>query len=481
MRVARPLLAAAVLSAAAARPAGGAALSAVPDARPAPKDRTFNSSGVNALIDSWRPRFIDPDLATIFSNCLPNSLDTTIMTASSNDSFVITGDIPAMWLRDSTNEVLPYLAFAANDSALAAMLRGVVLRQARSVIMDQYANAFNIADNGNGHQDDPRTPPMTRGVFEGKYELDSLAAVLRSSVYYLNATADASLLADGDWLTAMELIMATITVQQNSTAEDGDHPAYKFARPGSPAYPNAPAARCGLSKCGFRPSDDNTVLPFLISATAMASVELARLAAIAGAAGGGSARLAAIAACAAALSAELRAAVLALALHVPPSGGGAAIYAYEIDGFGNFSFADDSNVPSLLSLPYLGWCARDDPAYLATRAYLLSPRNPYFYTGSVASGIGSPHTPGGYIWPMALAMQALTSTDDAEIATCLTYLKRSALATGFMHESFSANNAAQYTRPWFAWANAVFGQLIVQLAAERPQLIFSDARARFVA
>ena len=136
--------------------------------------------------------------------------------------------------------------------------------------------------------------------------------------------------------------------------------------------------------------------------------------------------------------------------------------------------ADDSNVPSLLSLPYLGYCQRSDPSYQATRAFLLSPGNRYYYVGSVASGIGSPHTPTNYIWPMAIAMQALTSTDDAEISSCLLYIKRSCAATGFMHESFSKDNAAQFTRPWFAWANAVFGQLIIQLAAERPHLIFSS-------
>ena len=456
--------------AAAAAAAAAVALGAVPNARPAPADRKFNSSAVNALIDAYLPRFSDPDLGQIFANCLPNSLDTTVVAASSNDSYVITGDIDAMWLRDSTNEVLPYMAFAASDAALGAMLHGVVMRQCRSVLIDSYANAFNQEANGNGHQDDPRTPPMTKSVFEGKYELDSLAAVLKSSYNYFNNTNDASLLLEEDWLAAMEKIMDTIVVQQQSTAEDGPHPAYAFARPGSPAYPNAPANRTGLSKCGFRPSDDNTVLPFLISANAMAAVELGHLADMA--ATGAGERLQNISQRAAALSAQLRGSMEALARQ--SKSGFGTIYAYEIDGFGNFSFADDSNVPSLLSLPYLGYCDREDPIYLATRAFLLSSSNPYYYVGSVASGIGSPHTPGGYIWPMAVSMQALTSTDDAEISTCLTYLKRSALATGFMHESFDKDDATHYTRPWFAWANAVFGELILQLARERPHLIFSS-------
>jgi meiotically up-regulated gene 157 (Mug157) protein len=445
---------------------------AVPNARPPPSQRKFNSTLVEALIASFSPRFLDPDLGTIFSNTFPNTLDTTIITASSNNTFVITGDIDAMWLRDSTNEVFLYMQFAAEDPELRAMLHGVVMRQCRSVLYDAYANAFNIEPNGQGHQDDKRVPPMTPGVFEGKYELDSLAAVLKASNAYFNATSDQSLLADETWLSAMEKILDTITVQQQSTAEDGPNPAYSFSRPGE-VYPRAgaPANRTGLSKCGFRPSDDLTFFPFLISANAMASVELGNLAAMASAAGA-LPRLAAIGARAAALSAQLHAAVESLALQ--PHGTYGTIYAYEIDGFGNFSVADDSNVPSLLSLPYLGYTARDAPHYLATRKFLLSPDNPFYYTGTVASGIGSPHTPKDYIWPMAIAMQALTSLDDAEITQCLLYIKRSAAATGFMHESFSASDASKFTRPWFAWANAVFAELILQLAKERPHLIFGN-------
>jgi hypothetical protein len=446
------------------------ASASVPDGRPSPDKRKFNSSVINALIDSYLPRFIDPDLGQIFSNSLPNTLDTTVEVASANDTFILTGDIPAMWLRDSTNEVLPYMAFAGQDEALQAMLHGVVMRQCRSVLIDPYANAFNIGPNGQGHQDDKRTPPMTPPVFEGKYELDSLAAVLKSSFAYWKATQDASLLQDPTWLSAMESILATITLQQQSTEEDGAHPAYAFERDGV-VYPNpaAPAARTGMSKCGFRPSDDNTGLPFLVSANAMAAVELGHLAAMAGAP---TPRLAAISTQAAALGAQLRAAVEVLTKRTVGSFG--QIYAYEVDGFGNFSVADDSNIPSLLSLPYLGYLDRSDPTYLATRAFLLSTGNPYYYTGTVASGIGSPHTPKGYIWPMALSIQALTSTSDVEIATILTYLTRAAKDTGFMHESFNKDNAGQYTRPWFAWANAVFGELILQLARERPHLIFKN-------
>jgi meiotically up-regulated gene 157 (Mug157) protein len=450
------------------------AAASVPDGRPSPDKRKFNSSVINSLIDSFLPRFLDPDLGQIFSNSLPNTLDTTVEVASANDTFILTGDIPAMWLRDSTNEVLPYMAFAGQDAALQAMLHGVVMRQCRSVLIDPYANAFNIGPNGQGHQDDKRTPPMTPPVFEGKYELDSLAAVLKSSFAYWNATQDATLLQEPTWLSAMETILATITLQQQSTEEDGGHPAYAFERDGV-VYPNpaAPAARTGMSKCGFRPSDDNTGLPFLVSANAMAAVELGHLAAMAGSGGGGTPpRLAAISTQAAALGAQLRASVEVLTKRTVGSYG--QIYAYEVDGFGNFSVADDSNIPSLLSLPYLGYLDRSDPTYLATRAFLLSPGNPYYYTGTVASGIGSPHTPKGYIWPMALSIQALTSTSDAEIATILTYLTRAAKDTGFMHESFNKDNAGQYTRPWFAWANAVFGELILQLARERPHLIFKN-------
>jgi meiotically up-regulated gene 157 (Mug157) protein len=313
---------------------------------------------------------------------------------------------------------------------------------------------------------------MTPSVFEGKFELDSLCAVLKLSHQYWELTQDASaFLGSSPYLDAVEKVINIIVQQQNSTAEDGDHPAYNFSRPPpeDDVYPNplSPARRCGLSKCGFRPSDDETKLPFLVPANAMAAVELANTATVLQALKDPSGRAPALATRAQSLAKELRAAVAAAGIHD-------GLYAYEVNGFGQYYSIDDANVPSLLSLPYLGFVNNDDPSYAATRARLLSHQNPYFFAGSEGSGIGSPHTPYEFIWPMAVSLQALTSSDDAEIEACLVTLKNSARETGLMHESFNKNNASDFTRPWFAWANSLFGELIIKLASERPYLIFSN-------
>jgi hypothetical protein len=346
---------------------------------------------------------------------------------------------------------------------------------------------------------------MTPGVFEGKYELDSLAAVLKLSNRYYTLTHDVSVFDNPDgspYLAAVAKIIDIVTLMQASTAEDGDSPAYNFTRLSEEElYPSPlrPVARCGLSKCGFRPSDDQTYFgPFLIPANAMAAVELEKASAVLAAASTSSLsssslssssppplsntigapppsppspspttvpRASALAARAAALAAELKAAVRTEA--IAPGG----IFAYEVDGFGHQRLMDDANVPSLLSLPYVGFLDPDDPIYLATRAKLLSGDNPFYFTGTEGSGIGSIHTPFNFIWPMSVTLQALTSTNDTEIADCLRTLKNSAQGTGLMHESFFKDDAAEFTRPWFAWANSLFGELIIKLAAERPYLI----------
>jgi len=151
-----------------------------------------------------------------------------------------------------------------------------------------------------------------------------------------------------------------------------------------------------------------------------------------------------------------------------------SIYAFEVDGYGGQTIMDDANIPSLLALPYLGYTSRTDPLYLATRAVLLSPSNPYYFNGTAGSGIGGPHVGLDYIWPMSLIARALTSTSDEEIMYCLNTLKVSSAGTGWLHESYHKNDVLEFTRPWFAWVNGLYGQLIMQLAVERPHLIFKQ-------
>jgi meiotically up-regulated gene 157 (Mug157) protein len=132
---------------------------------------------------------------------------------------------------------------------------------------------------------------------------------------------------------------------------------------------------------------------------------------------------------------------------------------------------DDANVPSLLSLPYLGCCASDDPLYLRTRAFVLSDHNPYYFRGTEGAGIGGPHAGMDRIWPLGLIMQALTSRDDDEIVRVLETLKSTHAGTGFMHEAFHKDAAEEYTRSWFAWANTLFGELVLTVLRERPHLL----------
>jgi meiotically up-regulated gene 157 (Mug157) protein len=153
--------------------------------------------------------------------------------------------------------------------------------------------------------------------------------------------------------------------------------------------------------------------------------------------------------------------------------GGEELWAFEVDGYGNQLFMDDANIPGLLGLPYLGCCKKDDAVYQNTRKRALSEKNPYFFKGTAAAGIGGPHEGLNMVWPMALIVQALTSGNEAEIRQCLQWLKTTHAGTGFMHESFDKDNPAKFTRAWFAWANSLFGELIVKLSEERPELLKS--------
>jgi uncharacterized protein len=446
----------------------------LPHVRPPPAQRKFNSTVINNAISSISSKMKDADLATLFSNTLPNTLDTTVQHFSVDqngvpDTFIITGDITAQWLRDSTNQVLPYIPYTTQDPQLKLLICGLIHRQARDILHDPYANAFNYAQEGGPHQGDIRKPPMTKHVFEGKYELDSLAAALKLAFHYYNATSDLSCF-DSTWQKSVETIIDTIVTQQNGTEEEGDAPPYMFERLTYVATDTlmlsgrgAPAQRTGMSKCGFRPSDDSITLPFLIPANAMAVVELGHVATVLLAINTPSSQQLAMRATA--LAKEIDQGIQQFAI----SNGH---FMYEVDGYGSAYMMDDANIPSLLSLPYLGYISNTAPEYLKTRSLLLSRANPYYFVGSVAKGIGGPHEGIGYIWPMALIVQALTSTDDSEILQLLETLKASSAGTGFLHESFWKSDYATFTRPWFAWCNSLFGELILRLASERPHLIF---------
>lgn len=399
-----------------------------------------------------------PRLAQMFRHCFANTLATTLRPQPDGSTFVITGDIPAMWLRDSACQVRPYLALAPHDPQLADLIAGVIRRQVACVLLDPYANAFNeTASGAHYNADDATDIPVDPQVWERKYELDSLCFVLQLAWLFWRATGRTDHF-DAEFGRAAHIIVALFRREQHHATQS----SYFFHRTGCPPSDTlahggqgAPVAETGLIWSGFRPSDDACELGYLIPANMFATVALGYLAEIAA----GPLSDVALAAVAEVLRGEVEDGLRHYATTQHPDFG--TIYAYETDGLGNYVLMDDAGVPSLLSLPYLGYCPASDPMYQHTRRWALSDANPYFYRGSAAAGIGSPHTPPGYVWPMALAMQALTTTDMDERTQLLDVLERTDAGTLLMHEGFNADDPTQFTRPWFAWANALFSELVL--------------------
>lgn len=439
--------------------------------RPAPADRRFVSPAVEAEIARVSALIADPELAWIFANCYPNTLDTAVSTGSLNgrpDTFVVTGDIPALWLRDSSAQLWSYIHLARSDEGLQSLYRGLIARHAACVLIDPYANAFT--------RDPAQSTPlswakqdmttMNPGVAERKWELDSLCHVIRLAYGYWRATGDTGPF-DAHWNEAARRIVATMRVEQRLEAAS----PYRFQRDSETptdtlmlAGQGAPTRKIGLIHSMFRPSDDACVYPFLVPANLFAVQALRWLAELTGTVCGDTT----LANDATALADSV---AQALREHALIGQGADAVWAYEIDGFGNTLFMDDANVPSLSSLAYLGCVRRDDPLFLRTQANCWSQANPYFFRGGGDEGIGGPHVGLDMIWPMSLIVRALSSDDPATIRACLSGLKGSHAGTGFMHEAFLAGNPATFTRPWFAWANGLFGEMIVDLAARLPGLL----------
>jgi len=436
--------------------------------RPPPSERRFRSPAVETLLDRVTADLADPELAWLFRNCYPNTLDTTVEPGTLDgkpDTFVITGDIEAMWLRDSSAQVWPYLPLATQDPALQELLRGVIHRQSHCILIDPYANAFNKEPGESPWKDD--LTDMKPELHERKWEVDSLCYPIRLAYGYWRATGDTSPF-DAQWEEAMNAVLTTFREQQRK----GGRGPYKFQRVtgwqtdtvAGAGYGN-PIRPVGLIVSIFRPSDDATIFPFLVPSNHFAVVALRRVAEMARHITGDFG----FALAAEALASEVEEALRAHAVVRHPTRG--PVWAYEVDGFGNRHHMDDANVPSLLSLPYLGACTPDDPLYRRTRDLVLGPDNPYFFRGEAGEGVGSPHVGLEMIWPMAIIMRAMTSTDDGEIATCLRMLKGSHGGTGFMHESFHQDDPTEFTREWFAWANTLFGELILKVHRERPHLL----------
>jgi meiotically up-regulated gene 157 (Mug157) protein len=403
----------------------------------------------------------DQRVAERFERCFADTLHSTMTPMPDGTVFMLTGDIPAMWLRDSSAQLAPYLHFAADRPELADLLIAVNRRQLDAIALDPYANAFNAEPNGHGHHDD-RTD-ASPWVWERKYEIDSLCYPLQLAHDLWLATGRSDHL-DERYRAA---VTAAIGVWRTEQHHEERSP-YRFQRFDAPLSDTLvrdglgpETTFTGLSWSGFRPSDDATRYGYNVPGNLFAAVTLAGVETIAVDVLDDEAP----AADARSLRLELETAVDAHGVVSTERYGD--VYAYEVDGFGNALLMDDANVPSLLSLPFLGWCAPDDARYLATRRFLLSEDDPSFFVGSAARGIGSPHTPPDHIWPIALAMEGLTSTDDAERARLLDTLLRTDAGTGVMHESFHKDDPATFTRPWFSWANAMFCEFVLDVVGLR--------------
>ena len=438
--------------------------------RPPAAERHFRSPVVERTIDEMRAATGSPELAGIFANCFPNTLDTTVFPgsfASKPDTFVITGDIDAMWLRDSSAQMWVYLPFVREDAALRDLVEGVIRRQARMVLLDSYANAFKRDPSAKDLEWSTRDVTERKpGVAERKWEIDSLCYTVRLAHGFWKATGSTAAF-DATWREAARRIVATFREQQRKQSLG----PYSFQRAaqsptdtlplggyGNPVRPN------GLICSGFRPSDDACIYPFFIPANLFAIAALGWLAEMATAIS----HDAAFAQECGQFAVEVREALQRSGLVANAVHG--EIYAYEVDGYGNTLVMDDANAPGLLSLTYLS-IVPDDALYRRTRGFALSRDNPYFFQGKAGEGVGGPHIGRDYIWPMSILMRALSSSSDAEIVQCLQTLCTTTSGTNFMHESFQKDDAGRYTRPWFAWANGLFGELLLKLRRERPQLL----------
>ncbi|GLB33616.1 putative DUF1237 containing protein [Lyophyllum shimeji] len=457
---------------------------ALPYMRPDPACRTFNSTAVEKVITDMKSLIRDPDIARLFENTFPNTLDTTVkyFNATENLAFIITGDITAQWLRDTANQFAHYHSLLALDPELAKLVKAVINNEARYVAEYPYCGAFQpppesgLRPTHNDWADGVTVNPPVNNqtVFECKYEIDSLCGFLKLSRSYYQATKDASFIND-NWKAAIRQIFRVINEQSQPTFDENFNfiSYYNWTGGGGALSPQVnnhgngePKAYTGLVGTHHRPSDDLSVFAYLTPANAMLSVELQNLADVLDATG----QLPDVSRDAKTWSSRVRDAIWKYTVVDN-------IFAYEVNGFGGRYVMDDANVPSLLSLPYLGFLDKKNPAYVATRKLLLSAKNPYFAAGKTFSGTGGPHVDPWHPWPMSQIAAIFGTDNDQEILKSLYTIANNTNGLGLIHESQSIYKSTEYTRPWFAWANSYFAEMILDLADRKPGLILKTNKS----
>ena len=387
-----------------------------------------------------------PALAPLAKQCFLNTIETTVTQLDDGSYFVITGDIPAMWLRDSAAQLKPYIKYADQDEDLKAILKSVIQKHAFYINLDPYTNAFNSRPLEKGYSEDDLSNFQSGWIWERKYEVDSLCASLYLAHEYFQVTGDKSIFTEQRHDRSPYWF-----VRENAWAPSDTLPMSGRGRP---------VNFTGMTWSGFRPSDDSCKFGYLIPSNMMAVVALKKAIELLQA--GYDDKV--LESRCYSLAEAIQDGIEAYGIVDHPKYG--KIYAYETDGFGNYNLMDDANSPSLLAIPYLGYKPADDPIYQNTRRFILSEDNPYYFVGKAAKGIGSPHTPPRYIWHIGLTMQILTSTDPAEKQECLDTIARTHAGTNFMHEGFDVDDPTQFTRPWFAWANTLFAQMLESEVAD---------------
>ena len=388
-------------------------------------------------------------LVTMFRLALTDT-DRQLRIAEDGTAYVKTGDIPAQWLRDSSVQVRPLLYFADEDKAIANRVKAVIERQAKYIALDPYANAF---------RDDFM-------LWERKFELDSLSYPILLVWTYWKITGDNSVFTPSVKLALSRALETMLTEQDHNGVMPGrQRSSYSF-RSDTQSSGKLPVGYTGMIWVAFRPSDDECLYNYPIPVEAQAVQALTALAEME--THMGRVNMAKIAET---LAKEVHAGIEQYGIVDTPDYG--RLYAYEVDGLGHANLMDDANIPSLLSLPYFGYVSDTDEIYRATRRFILSPFNPYFYEGAFRgeklSGIGSPHTPAGMIWPLAQLMQAMTTDRKDEQVVLLRMLLASDPGDHQPHESYAANNPKQFTREDFGWAKAQFAEFVLtSILGRRP-------------
>ncbi len=395
-----------------------------------------------------------PALADSFEKCYPNTIETTTELNDDGTAFVFTGDIPAMWLRDSSAQVRHYLPITKHDAQMRKIVEGLIAKQAECILNDAYANAFNKEASGKCWTED-ETEFKNPLAWERKYEIDSLCYPVQLAYLYWKASGSSAHFTE-NFKSACKRILEVFKTEQNHK-----NSKYFFIRdncPPSDTLPcngqGNPVGYTGMTWSGFRPSDDACKYGYLIPSNMFAVVILGYMEEI-------FADDKEISQTAHELKTQIDSGIKKYGIYDHPVYG--KIYAYETDGLGNYNLMDDANVPSLLSIPYLGYVSADDEIYKNTRKFILSKANPYYYEGKVAKGIGSPHTPENYIWHISLSMQGLTSVDDTEKQYLLDLFESTTAGTGYMHEGFDVDDSDKFTRSWFAWANSIFSEFVLSV------------------